>query len=437
MGKIDQLEETAGKVKLKILIVQPTGDKPGHFEIHTTYMAQELAKMGHTVTVTTNQLNPQRHLKGKVLFRLHQDDSRKYSFVDLENNRKSDPLSYWLGYYRNSWFFLRRGFELAKADSYDAAYVTDVEFLVATILCKLYRKTLPAIVMQVNASNFSFADYPGSIIKKIYKAFQAFCFRSVIGKEIAAFSVLGEWHISRLRQQLKIPKKFPIALIPDGSNPEYQKENRATARSKLGIDPDLCVFLFLGVLRKEKGLATLASAFHILEKKGHKAGLVLAGSPFDYSDKEIKELFAFGLSEGWLIHQKLNFIPEEEMPLYFGAADCFLMPYEKTYNASSGPLFKGVCTYGVPVICSEVGEMGVLVKRHDLGLLCEPGNAGSLALAMERFLESSVDQWSRWSANAKRVSKENSWESLAKRYDLLFNQLLQNRASQLEACTKN
>jgi len=400
-------------------------------------MAQELARMGHQVTVITNRLNPQRQLKEKVLFRLLQDESSNYSFLKLENNRKKKPFSYWFGYYRNSWVFLRRGLKLAKHEPTDIAYVTDVEFLVATILCKLYRKTLPPIVMQVNASNFSFADYPGSIIKKIYKFFQAFCFRSVIGKEISAFSVLGEWHISRLRKQLKIPEKFPIALIPDGSNPEYQKESRATARSKLGIDPDLCVFLFLGVLRKEKGLATLASAFHILEKKGHKAGLILAGSPFDYSDKDIEELFAFGDSEGWLVHKKLGFVPEEEMPLYFGAADCFLMPYEKNYNASSGPLFKGVCTYGIPVICSEVGEMGVLVKRHDLGLLCEPGNAGSLALAMERFLESIVDQRSRWSANAKRVSKENSWESLAKRYDLLFNQPLQNRASQLEACTKN
>jgi len=405
-------------------LIQPTGDKPGHFEIYTTLMAQELAKKGHQVTVITNRLNPQRYLKGKVLFRLLQEESSNYSFLKLENNRKKNPFSYWFGYYRNSWVFLRRGLRQAQIESYDAAYVTDVEFLVATILCKLYRKTLPKIVMQVNASNFSFADYPGGIIKKIYKAFQALCFRSVIGKEISAFSVLGEWHIPRLRRQLSVPKTFPIAFIPDGSNPEYQKEELAAARAKLGIDPDLCVFLFLGVLRKEKGLATLASAFHILEKKGHKAGLILAGSPFDYSDKEIKELFAFGLSEGWLIHQKLNFIPEEEMPLYFGAADCFLMPYEKTYNASSGPLFKGVCAYGVPVICSEVGEMGVLVKRHDLGLLSKPGNADSLAGVMIKFIESRRDQRSAWSRNAKKVSAINSWKSLANRYTDLFNMVL-------------
>lgn len=418
-------------------MIQPTGDKPGHFEIYTTLMAQELAKLGHQVTVVTNRLNPQRHLKDKVLFRLLQDNSSKYTFLGLENNRKKDPLSYWFGYYQNSWVFLRRGLRQAQLESYDAAYVTDVEFLVATILCKLYRKTVPKIVMQVNASNFSFADYPSGIVKKIYKTFQAFCFRSVIGKEISAFSVLGEWHIPRLRQQLNIPKKFPIALIPDGSNPEYQKENRAIARAKLGILPDLCIFLFLGVLRKEKGLTTLASAFHILAKKGVKAGLILAGSPFDYSEKDIEELFAFGESEGWLVHKRLGFVPEEEMPTYFGAADCFLMSYEKSYNASSGPLFKGVCTYGVPVICSEVGEMGVLVKRHNLGLLCEPGNAGSLANTMERFLQTTKKQRNLWSSNAKKVSQENSWETLARRYDQLFNQIGRKRHPQSNERAKN
>lgn len=401
-------------------MVQPTGDKPGHFEIHTTQMAQELAKLGHQVTVITNRLDPQRHLKEKVLFNLQQDDSYKYSFLSLENNRKRAPFSYWLGYYRNSWVFLRRALRQAQVETYDAAYVTDVEFLVATILCKLYRKTLPKIVMQVNASNFSYADYPGGILKKIYKAFQALCFRSVIGKEVSAFSVLGEWHIPRLRRQLSIPETFPIAFIPDGSNPEYQKEDRSKARGKLGIDPDLCVFMFLGVLRREKGLATLASAFSILSKKGKKAGLILAGSLFDYSKKEIDELFQQGRSGGWLVHKNLNFIPEEKMPLYFGAADCFLMPYEKTYNASSGPLFKGVCAYGVPAICSEVGEMGQLVKRHNLGLLCKPGKPESLANAVEQFLQTSKDQKKIWSENAKNVSRNNSWETLAKRYNNFF-----------------
>ena len=399
-------------------------------------MAQELAKKGHQVTVITNRLNPQRYLKGKVLFRLIQEESSKYSFLKLENNRKKKPFSYWFGYYRNSWVFLRRGLRQAQIESYDAAYVTDVEFLVATILCKLYRKTLPKIVMQVNASNFSFADYPGGIIKKIYKAFQAICFRSVIGKEISAFSVLGQWHIPRLRRQLSIPKTFPIAFIPDGSNPEYQKEELAPARAKLGIDPDLCTFLFLGILRREKGLATLALAFHILATKGKKAGLILAGSPFDYSKGQIDDLFKQGRSEGWLVHQNLNFIPEEKMPLYFGAANCFLMPYDKTYNASSGPLYKGVCTYGIPAICSEVGEMGVLVKRHNLGMLCEPSNASSLADAMEHFLQSSQKQRDMWSANAKKVSQDNSWDALARRYNELFNKLGRKRHSQSKDLAK-
>jgi len=101
------------------------------------------------------------------------------------------------------------------------------------------------------------------------------------------------------------------------------------------------------------------------------------------------------------------------------------MPYEKTYNASSGPLFKGVCTYGVPVICSQIGEMGQLVKKHNLGLICEPGNAENLATVMIQFIGSSAGQRDQWSKNAKKVSSENSWALLASRYTKLFNFLNQ------------
>ena len=43
---------------MRVLVVQPTGDKRGHYGLYTTKLAQALAKSGHDVTVCTNALEP-------------------------------------------------------------------------------------------------------------------------------------------------------------------------------------------------------------------------------------------------------------------------------------------------------------------------------------------------------------------------------------------
>ena len=47
---------------MRVLIVQPTGDRMGHYGPYTTRLAQALAKHGHDVVVITNRLHPERFL---------------------------------------------------------------------------------------------------------------------------------------------------------------------------------------------------------------------------------------------------------------------------------------------------------------------------------------------------------------------------------------
>src|SRR5207237_280609 len=81
---------------------------------------------------------------------------------------------------------------VCRLRAFDVIYMTDVEFLTASLILKAHRAALPPIVMEVSAANFSFLDYPGSLWRKCYKVFQREVFRTTLGREIAACAVLGE-----------------------------------------------------------------------------------------------------------------------------------------------------------------------------------------------------------------------------------------------------
>ena len=132
---------------MNIMIIQPTGDKFGHFGIYTTKLAQELANLGNNITVVTNRLEVSKYLLGSAAFELIEVESGKYKFEDLERKISQMPIKYWLGYFRNSWKITKFGLSLCKKKNYDAIYITDAEFMLATIALKIYKKYIPHLTL--------------------------------------------------------------------------------------------------------------------------------------------------------------------------------------------------------------------------------------------------------------------------------------------------
>jgi len=408
---------------MKLLVIQPTGDKFGHFGIYTARLAQEIANRGHEVLVCTNRLEVGRFLSGPKKFELVEVGRGAYDFESYERQATSFPGRYWYGYFRNSWKIFRAGLNLCRKRVFDGVYVTDVEFMIAALALKLHGGPLPPIVMQVNASNFSFDEYPGGFIKKTYKVVQREVFRSAVGKQIKAFSILGDWHRERLQKQLRIDTQFPIELIPDGGGRFANPIAKDEARARLGITYTGDIFLFLGVLRRDKGLKSLARAIALLDQSGREFRIILAGFPLQYSLGEINDLLGLNDPHGRTIHSKLDYVDEAEMPTYFYAADCLLLPYNDQYKGSCGPLMKGACTFGLPVVVSDVSEMGALTRKHQLGFTATPGDPDDLAKAMGRFLDTRPQERAAMTERAFALGQSNSWPAMAQRYEALFDRL--------------
>jgi glycosyltransferase involved in cell wall biosynthesis len=193
------------------------------------------------------------------------------------------------------------------------------------------------------------------------------------------------------------------------------------ARARLRLPPGATIFLFFGMLRRDKGIEYLIEATTHLPSG--QAAVVVAGAPMEYSADEVRALIhAAGVADR--LQPRLGYVPDTEVAWYFAACDALVLPYTPAYTGGSGPLMKGACSYGLPVIATDVAEMGRLVREHGLGLVARPGDAGSLADELVRFL--TLDRAARegMRANARALAQANSWEALAERYGRLFQAMV-------------
>lgn len=424
-GKADTVSRPASWPALRVLVIQPTGDKRGHYGIYTTKLSQSLAHLGHSVVVCTNRLFPERYLHEPPAFTIRDVGRGTLGFERFDQAISARPVSYYYGYFRNSFLVTRAGLRAASSEPFDVVYITDAEFLTAALLLRGFKKRLPPIVMEVSAANFSFRDYPGALPKKLYKSFQREIFKSVLGRQIRAIAVLGEWHKLRLRAQLRLPETFPIEFIPDGGEEPAERLDMSEARRRLGISYRGPLLMFFGMLRRDKGIEDLLRA--AARVREHDFRLVIAGSPMEYTETQIRDLVErAGVADKTVL--RLEYIAEGDVPLHFFGCDALVLPYAGSYRGGSGPLMKGACTYGRPVIASDVSEMGRLVREHGLGVLAAPGSSESLAAAITQFLQLPDEVRAEMGRRAAALARANTWDAMAERFTSLFVRIIDRPA---------
>jgi glycosyltransferase involved in cell wall biosynthesis len=127
------------------------------------------------------------------------------------------------------------------------------------------------------------------------------------------------------------------------------------ASEKLGFVNRKTILVF-GFIRLGKGLEIALNAMSIVKESVPSALLLIAGKPLD----EEAENYLLQLKE---ISRKLNlqnfvrfdseFIPDLQIPAYFGGSVIVLVPYTESVGAS-GPIHN-YAGYGVPILASDVG----------------------------------------------------------------------------------
>lgn len=182
-----------------------------------------------------------------------------------------------------------------------------------------------------------------------------------------------------------------ISVIPFGINnavPETDLSPRQ-AKQRLGIKDNERTVLFFGAIRPYKGLEYLVEAFRQLAASSAKYRVIIAGQPKRGCERylgEIQRRIDQNVTRERII-QRIQYIPDEEIELYFKAADILALPYTCIFQ--SGVLFLAY-RFGLPVVGTDVGSLREEIIEGRTGYLCRPGDPVDLARAIEKYFESDL-----------------------------------------------
>lgn len=207
-------------------------------------------------------------------------------------------------------------------------------------------------------------------------------------------------------EQFKVrPSK--IAIIPHGDFGDAygEKVPQAQARKQLGLDPQVPVFLFFGMIRPYKGVQQLLQAWRENPPLHQNAALVIAG---DARDPEMAESVSAAASGNPNVYLCMQFIPDDDVPVFFGAADCMVLPFTQSLTSGSLALAK---TYSLPVVAA-LTEGTTTAGSKVASYHYEANDARGLASAMKAMLQ---DLSSGRSAPGEALlDGERGWTSIAR-----------------------
>ncbi len=153
----------------------------------------------------------------------------------------------------------------------------------------------------------------------------------------------------------------------------------ADARRTYGIPPDELVLLFFGHVRAYKGLPVLLRAMpQILRQRACR--LLIAGEFYEPRERYDRLIAQLGIGERVTIIDR--YLPNEEVPEVFAAADLCVLPY---VSATQSAVAKVAYGFGTPVITTDVGGLAEEVIDGETGYIVPPHDPDAIAAAVERF----------------------------------------------------
>ena len=159
--------------------------------------------------------------------------------------------------------------------------------------------------------------------------------------------------------------------------------------------------LFFGLIRDYKGLDVLLRALPEIPD----ARLVVAGDPLDPVPQ----------SSDANVDWRLRFIEEAEIPSLMAEASVVVLPYRRL--DSSGVLATAI-GYRRPVVVTDVGSLGEIVREFGAGEVVPVDDSRALAEACTRLLEPKA--LAAAAKGAERAAKELTWEKAAAAHDSLY-----------------
>ena len=160
-----------------------------------------------------------------------------------------------------------------------------------------------------------------------------------------------------------------LVLCPDPVEDDHSIP-AAEFRARFGLDPDAKVLGVFGMIDPSKGVDLLIDAFARHGPAAHEYLLFLGRHTPAVLDRIRRS------PVGSQIVSVDRFVTDDEMVSGIHAVDVVASLYPR--HRTSASMVIRAAAAGKPVLASDVGWTGRVIRRHELGMLCDPLNEASL-----------------------------------------------------------
>ena len=216
-----------------------------------------------------------------------------------------------------------------------------------------------------------------------------------------------------------LPQK--IEVIPHGNYLHAIRSlpRQDEARNSLGVPLKSKVILFFGQIKEVKGLDLLIDAMQEVLETHPDAILLIAGRPWK-SDFSIYQAQIDKLDINKYCISHIRFIHDEDVPLYYAAADVVALPYRRIYQ--SGVVLMAM-SYAKAVLVSDLPGMTEIVTDGNNGFVFKTGDKNDLVRQMKKALENETMRNNLAKNGFEFVRKYYNWDHIGIKTGRLYEKL--------------
>lgn len=190
------------------------------------------------------------------------------------------------------------------------------------------------------------------------------------------------------------------------------------AKQKLNLDVNTKYLLFFGFIRDYKGLDLLLNAFADERLRQYPVKLLVAGEYYSSPEPYLELIKNNHLDE--LIELRTDFIPDDEVNLYFSAADMVVQPYK---SATQSGVTQIGYHFNKPMLVTNVGGLSEIVPDGKIGYVVEP-ESQKIADALVDFYAN--NRILEFEANVEAEKEKFSWSNMVNTFISLYEQQLKS-----------
>lgn len=193
-----------------------------------------------------------------------------------------------------------------------------------------------------------------------------------------AFSESVETTLRKLYPHHSVERTtLPLFFTQENAPVQWTQES---AKQHLGLEGKR-VLLFFGYIRKYKGLRNLLAAFPAIAKQFSDVVLLIVGECYEDAVEYNTLIAQSGVGER--IRWINEYVPNEDVGLYYNAADVVVLPY---ISATQSGIVKIAFGFGKPVVATNVGGLTEEVTRWNAGMVVEANDVQALTQGIQNML---------------------------------------------------